>query len=390
MTNLKRPDDSLFRPNSLTIGAILASLAFIMELALLPLILSAIKTDLALSVVGLAWVFNGYAIAVALAVLCGGLVGDVLDKRKLFMFGVALFAFGSLLSAFSGEFRSLLLSRILQGIGGGLFFPLVPVLLTQANAQTAGKILMIWGGLAGIAAALLPILGTALLAAFGWPAVFFAFSVVSSLALLFVAFVDTSNDGDESRRPPDYRQLPFIRGYWLLLFYIFLTYGCFSFYLFHFTVTWHDDGFTDLSVSMLLLCVWITFAAFNFLLSDRIQGNGLNRSIIAAPMLIGLSFLVAEIDGSRTDLQALSAVLIGAGLACCNSPSTHLLLSKAPKDLQAMSSSLDIIFARCGSVVTVAMLAAVTPFWVSVAVLALALVATTVAVALARVPQVPD
>ncbi len=388
--NLKQPDDSLLRPNIMTIGAILASLAFIMELALLPLVLSAIKTDLVLSSVGLAWVFNGYAMAVALAVLCGGLVGDVLDKRKLFMFGIALFAVGSLLSGFSDEFDLLVLSRILQGIGGGLFFPLVPVLLTQANAQTAGKILMIWGGLAGIAVALLPILGTALLAVFGWPAVFFAFSVVSLLALVFVAIGGTSGDRDEPRRAPDYRQLLFIRGYWLLLFYIFLTYGCFSFYLFHFTVTWHEDGFTDLAVSILLFCVWITFAVFNFLLSDRIQGNGLIRSIIAAPVLIGLSFLVASIDENRAYLQALSAVLIGAGLACCNSPSTHLLLSRAPKDLQVVSSSLDIIFARCGSVVTIALLAAMSPFWVLVVVLVLTLVATIVAVAFLRVPQVPD
>ena len=53
--------------NRLTIGAVIAGIAFVMELTMLPLLLSAIKEDFSLSVIELAWVFNAYAIAVAIA-----------------------------------------------------------------------------------------------------------------------------------------------------------------------------------------------------------------------------------------------------------------------------------------------------------------------------------
>lgn len=390
MTNPQKQDDMFARPNSLTVGAITASLAFIMELSLLPLILNAIKIDLALSVGGLAWVFNGYAIAVALAVLCVGLLGDLLNKRKLFMFGVSLFSFGSLLSAMSSDISSLVLSRVLQGVGGGLFFPLVAVLLTQANAKGAGRILMIWGGLAGVAAAVLPILGMSLLAKFGWPAIFLSFTAVSILALIFVASSKAPDNGSSPGGAPDYRQLFAIRGYWLILLYIFLTYGCFSFYLFHFTVNWHDRGFTDRSVSVFLLCVWISFSATSFALRDRIEGSELYGSLIAAPGLIFLSFLMALIDMSGAHVQALSAIMVGAGLACCNSPSTHLLLRKSPEDLRAMSSSLDIIFARCGSVLMVAALAELSPIGVMLAILSLTFIATSVAFAFRFAPPISN
>lgn len=376
MANLQLPDDRLPLPDGLTIGAITAGVAFVMELTLLPLLLSAIKEAFELSLVDLAWVFNAYAVAIAITVLCSGLAGDVLDKRKLFMFGVAIFAAGSVLAANSSDLNALVMSRIVQGIGGGLFFPLVPVLLTQTNAERAGRILMIWGGLAGFAAAGLPILGGAMLASFGWPAIFVALAAVSMLALSFSMFGKEFIDPRGPRRVPDYRQLGSIRGYWLLLIYIFLTYGCFSFYLFRFPVSWHDNGFGDESVSILLTCVWLSFSFVSFLMRNKIEGIGLNWGLLAAPGLMGLSFVLALIDQDGQRYQALSAVLIGSGLACCNSPSTHLLLRHSPKDLRAISSSLDITFARCGSVATVALLATLSQLWVVIAVLALTILAT--------------
>ena len=376
--------------NRLTIGAVIAGIAFVMELTMLPLLLSAIKEDFSLSVIELAWVFNAYAIAVAIAVCCSGFAGDVLDPRKLFIWGVSLFAMGSFLSASSDGLNALIVGRVVQGTGGGLFFPLVPILLTHASAGRAGRILMIWGALTGVSAAVLPMLGAAMLVGFGWSAIFVAFAAVSILALLFVALGQNRVDAFRTRRVPNYRKLLTIRGYWLLLFYVFVTYGCFSYYLFHFPVSWHSNGFDDTSISIFLSCVWLAFSGASFLLRNQIDGNGLRWGLLAAPGLLGLSFLVASFDVNGRVFQLLSAVLVGTGLACCNSPTTHLLLLISPKDLRATSSSLDIIFARGGSVLTVSLLATLGPFWVEMAVLVLALVATYSAIYFLYAIYLPD
>jgi MFS family permease len=359
----------------LTIGAIVASVAFVMELTLLPLLLSAIQRDLGLSVGGLAWVINAYAIAVAVAVLTSGFFGDVFDRRKLFMCGVGLFAIGSVLSAQSDTLQTLLISRTLQGLGGGLFSPLVPILLTQANSEHPGKALMVWGGLIGVAAAVLPFFGSVVLTGLGWQAVFGVLAVIALLGLLFVLLGGGEIGEGREQTALNHAQLLSLPSYWVLLLYIFLTYGCFSFYLFFFPVNWSQDGFDSQSVSIFLTCLWLSFSVLSFALRNRITGLGLGRSLRLAPVLLAASFAVAVLGPDSHLFQIISAVFVGAGLACCNAPSTHLLLRVSPHDLRAFSSSLDITFARFGSVLVVALFSSASPLFAAVTVGALAAIA---------------
>ena len=345
----------------LTIGAITASVAFVMELTLFPLLLSVIKSDLGLTVGEMAWVFNAYAIAVAVAVLSSGFFGDIFDRRKIFMIGVVLFAAGSLLSAQSDTLQSLVVSRTIQGLGGGLFSPLVPILLTQANSEHPGKALMVWGGLIGVAAAALPVFGSVVLAGLGWQVIFVVFAVIALLGLFFILVGGGEMDGGRDASALNHRQLLSLPSYWVLLLYILLTYGCFSFYLFFFPVNWHQSGFDSRSVSIFLTCLWLSFSFLSFALRNKITGSGLNRSLRLAPALMAASFAIAILGPESHVIQIISAVLIGAGLACCNSPSTHLLLRLSPPVLRAFSSSLDITFARCGSVIIVALFSTIDP-----------------------------
>ncbi len=375
MTDTTPSTDDFRSDFRLTLGTICVSIAFVMELTLLPLLLGKIQQDLGLGMGGLAWVFNAYAIAVAIAVLFSGFLGDVLDRCKLFALGAALFAIGSILSALSGDLSGLIAGRVIQGLGGGLFFPLVPVLLTQANQNHSGRILMIWGALVGVAAALLPIVGGTILSGQGWRAIFVAFAVVAAIGLPFVAIGNSATGAPRGGQKPNYLQLLSLPDYWPLLAYIFLTYGSFSFYLFFFPVNWHRNGLDGQTISILMTCVWVSFAALSFLLRNKIEGSGLRRSLLLAPGLFALCFAVAMFDLGNGYLQAVSALLAGAGLACCNSPSTHLLLRLAPNELRAFSSSLDITFARCGSAVIVGLLSALSPTSVVFAILVISSVA---------------
>lgn len=339
-------------------GSITASIAFVMELTLLPLILGDIQRDLNLSLRELSWVFNAYAVAVAAAVLTTGVIGDRVNKRHLFGFGVLMFAAGSLFAAASSNFTGLILSRTLQGIGGGLFSPLVPILLTHAFPARSGRILMIWGGLAGVAATILPTIGDAIEAAFGWRALFISFAMASLVAILLTALSNVKAFPVEKKGNPNYRSLFPRRGIWPILAFIFLTYGSFTFYLFYLPTRLETDS---ASVAWVLTFVWLSFSTFSFVLREKLEGANLYRILMAAPILIASGFLLAVAFQGTPQAQFLSAILVGAGLACGNSPSTHLLLRLTPVELRAFSSSLDITCARCGGAMTVALFSGVGP-----------------------------
>ena len=80
--------------------------------------------------------------------------------------------------------------------------------------------------------------------------------------------------------------------------------------------------------------------------------------MLAAPFLIFAGFPLSYFNENALVL-ALSSVLVGAGLACSNAPSTQLILRFAPEGMSAISTSLDITFARLGGIATVTVLAEV-------------------------------
>ena len=363
------------RNMTILVGAIIASIAFVMELTLLPLLLGAIQQEFGVSVSELSWVFNAYAFAIALAVLTGGIIGDMVNRQFLFAIGTFLFAAGSILAANSNDVQTLIISRAVQGFGGGLFSPLVPILLTQSDANRSGKILMIWGGLAGIAATSLPIFGNAILTSFGWRSIFLIFAAVSLASLILVAAGSTKSRIALRRSIPSLQNLKSLRSIRLILIYVFLTYGCFTYFLFYFPIQLQENGSSTQFISILLVCVWASFSILSFVLKNRIDGPGLRLCLLASPALLALAFIVGILFSDHAAAQLISALLAGAGLASSNAPSTHLLLRLSPADLQVFASSLDIIFARCGGVVTVALFSSIDPNQALIAIVSLTLIA---------------
>lgn len=372
------------------IGAIVASIAFVMELTLFPLLLADVQRDLALSVSELAWVFNAYAIALAVAVLAGGVIGDMVNKKWMFGVGALLFTLGSGMSAASADLQSLIASRALQGFGGGLFSPLVPILLTESDTKRSGKILMIWGGLAGVTATLLPLIGNEILTAFGWRAIFALFAGVATIALFLVVIGTPKVALGAQRGALTFRHLLSLRAIWPILLYIALTYGCFTYLLFYFPISLSADGYSTQIISIFLACLWFTFSVLSFAMRDKIDGAGLQRCLVLAPCLLALSLAFDFFSQGYVLILILSAVLGGAGLACSNATSTHLLLQVSPPELRVLSSSLDIIFARLGGIITVALLTGLAPNTAMLFVAAFALLAVFCCLNFARSGNAPS
>lgn len=344
-------------PRRTMIGPVAANIAFVMELTLVPLLLPAIQMQFDLSISELAWVFNAYGIAVAIGVLLGGWCGDAFDTRKIFAIGVACFVAGSLWVAASDSFGSLLVGRILQGCGGGIFSPLVPLLLTRALPQKPGRVLIVWGSIAGYVAAFAPLIYGSFLDERDWNIAFVIIAIIAAIALLALSGSRGVDDPAPANEPAKgYSALFRSRNLWMTYAYVFCTYGSITYYLFRLPVWLSNNEIETASTGLALSIMWLTFSSLSTLLRNRVDSSHIRTIVMSAPLLIALGFSLSYYNANLF-LLVLASILVGSGLACSNAPSTQLVLRFSPKGLSAFSTSLDITFARLGGIVTVAMLA---------------------------------
>lgn len=105
-------------------------LMVVLDITIVNIALPHIQTGLGFSTTGLSWVVNAYTLTFGGLLLLGGRTGDILGRRRMFLFGVLLFALASLLGGLAQEEWQLLAARSLQGMGGAIASPTALALIT--------------------------------------------------------------------------------------------------------------------------------------------------------------------------------------------------------------------------------------------------------------------
>ncbi|KAA9161907.1 MFS transporter [Amycolatopsis acidicola] len=128
-----------------------------------------IGAEFGASVSGLQWILDGYLLALASLILVAGSLGDRYGRRRVFVIGVVWFGVASALCGLAMSTEMLVVTRILQGIGGALLTPgsLAILQATFAHDDRA-RAIGTWSGLGGIAAAIGPLVGGLLVQAWSW------------------------------------------------------------------------------------------------------------------------------------------------------------------------------------------------------------------------------
>jgi DHA2 family methylenomycin A resistance protein-like MFS transporter len=136
--------------------------------------LPAIQANLETDVRGLSWVIDGYTLAFASLLLLAGGLGDRLGSRRVFVAGLSIFTVASALCGAAPGLGTLILARILQGVGAALFMPSSLAILRQAypEQKERARAIGIWSALTAIAGASGPLFGGLLVEAFGWRSIF--------------------------------------------------------------------------------------------------------------------------------------------------------------------------------------------------------------------------
>ncbi|MDP9342102.1 MAG: DHA2 family efflux MFS transporter permease subunit [Actinomycetota bacterium] len=135
--------------------------------------LPVIKRDLGASLSGLEWTVNAYTLTFAVLLLTGAALGDRFGRKRMFSIGMAIFTLGSAAAALAPTTGALILARAAQGVGGAIVTPLTLTILSAAvSPERRGLALGAWGGVAGLAIAIGPLVGGAVVDGISWNWIF--------------------------------------------------------------------------------------------------------------------------------------------------------------------------------------------------------------------------
>ncbi|MFJ4786771.1 MFS transporter [Streptomyces sp. NPDC088794] len=105
-------------------------LMVVLDATIVNIALPHIQNALKFSTTDLTWVVSAYTLTFGGLLLLGGRAGDILGRRRVFMSGILLFTFASLLGGLAQEPWQLLAARVLQGVGGAIASPTSLALIT--------------------------------------------------------------------------------------------------------------------------------------------------------------------------------------------------------------------------------------------------------------------
>jgi EmrB/QacA subfamily drug resistance transporter len=135
--------------------------------------LPVIKRELGASLSGLEWTVNAYTLTFAVLLLTGAALGDRFGRKRMFAIGLAVFTVGSAAAALAPSISWLIAARAFQGVGGAIVTPLTLTILSAAvPPERRGLALGAWGGVGGLAVAIGPLVGGAVVDGLSWNWIF--------------------------------------------------------------------------------------------------------------------------------------------------------------------------------------------------------------------------
>ena len=189
----------------------------------LPTIAGQFSTDLPTT----QWIVNAYALTISALLVPLGRLSDIMGRKRIYIAGFSIFSGGALLAGFSINILTLILSRVLMGIGAAMTQgSSMAIMISAFPPHERGKALGLQMSAVGSGAVAGPALGGVVVSAFGWRGIFFGISILgllSATAATLILQPDVKEKGSE--KPPfDWLGAAFSAGF-LVLFLLGMSNG---------------------------------------------------------------------------------------------------------------------------------------------------------------------
>lgn len=174
----------------------LALMIIIIDTTVLNVSLKTIIEDLGTDITGIQWVITIYSLTLAAFTITGGRLGDLYGRKKMFVVGAIIFAIGSFITSISTSVGMMIVGEsVIEGVGAALMMPATAsILMTTYRGRDRAIAFGIWGGVAGAASALGPILGGYLTTNYSWRWAFRINLIVVAVLLVGAIFIKESSE----------------------------------------------------------------------------------------------------------------------------------------------------------------------------------------------------
>ncbi|MEV7902722.1 MFS transporter [Streptomyces anulatus] len=152
----------------------LSLLVVALDATVLHVAVPSLTEDLRPSGTALLWIVDAYPLVCASLLILFGTLGDRIGRRRVLLFGYALFGVASALAATADTPAVLIAARALLGVGGAMIMPATLSILRQVFPDRRERALAIgvWTAVAAVGAATGPVVGGFLVEHFWWGSVF--------------------------------------------------------------------------------------------------------------------------------------------------------------------------------------------------------------------------
>ena len=173
-----------------------------MDISIVTVALPSIRSDLHATESSLQWTVDAYTLVLAGFLVLAGSTADRYGRKRVFLIGLTTFGLGSLLCGLAPGVGWLVAARALQAVGGTMLNPVaMAIIATTFPVPTQrAKAIGVFGATAGLALALGPILGGALVDAYGWQSVFWINVPIVAIAIVCTALFVPESCAERARR----------------------------------------------------------------------------------------------------------------------------------------------------------------------------------------------
>jgi EmrB/QacA subfamily drug resistance transporter len=403
------------------LGVLVVSLlVVVLDNTILNVALKTIEVELGASQSELEWAINSYTLVFAGLLFTYGVLGDRYGRRRILMVGLALFGLASVLAAWSQSPDQLVAARALMGVGAAAVLPSTLSIITNVfEPAERGRAIGIWAGFSGLAIAIGPITGGALLEHFWWGSVFLVnvpvvvaglvavrmlvpesrnpapgridpLGVVLSIAGLVVLVYGIIEGGQRGQWLTPGVVLPLVAGFVLLAVFIqverrtdhpsldvtlfrnprfsaasaAITLAFFALFGAMFYLTFYLQlvrGYSPFEAGLRLLPVAVAILFFAPRSARMVERFGAKAVCTTGMLLVTASFAGYQLVGTDTPIWVVEVLLFvqGTGMANVMAPATESIMSTLPRESAGAGSAVNNTVRQVGGALGVAILGSV-------------------------------